>query len=94
MGMFFALVRHRSGTRRSGEQFRVVNFALLEHHVRVRVRRDGEVALPDELSDPHPWHPAQMQQRDAAVAEVVRRPERDRGRPARLRYRGAERVGA
>ena len=56
--------------------------------------RDGEVALPDELSDPHPWHPAQMQQRDAAVAEVVRRPERDRGRPARLRYRGAERVGA
>jgi hypothetical protein len=61
--------------------------------VRVRVGRDGEVALADELADQRPGHVAEMEQRDAAVSEVVRRPERDRGRPACLRDRGPERVG-
>ena len=49
--------------------------------VRVGVGGHREVALADELADPRPGHAAQVQQRDPAVAEVVRREERDRRRP-------------
>jgi hypothetical protein len=39
--------------------------------MRVRVRGDGEVALADVLADPRPRHPAQVQERDSAVARAA-----------------------
>ena len=55
-----------------GEQFRVVELTLLRDNVRVCARRRDEVVMTDELADTRPWHPAQMQERDAAVAQIVR----------------------
>ncbi len=51
----------------------------------VGVSGDRQVALADELTDPGPGHAAQVQERDPAVPQVVRRPEWDRRRFARLR---------
>ena len=48
---------------------------------------------PSETSDLGPGAALPVQQRHAPVAQVVRRPERDRERAARLRNRGAQRVG-
>jgi hypothetical protein len=42
-------------------------------HVRVRVRGDGKVALADLLADSRPRHPAEVEQADPPVAQVVRR---------------------
>jgi hypothetical protein len=39
--------------------------------VLVGVGGDAEVALANELADPCPRHPPQVQQADAAVAEVI-----------------------
>ena len=71
---------------RSPQQLRVVELGLVREHVAVRVRRDREAALADELADPRPRHAAQVQQADPAVAQVVRGEQRDRrppGRPSR-----------
>ena len=57
------------------EQRLVVELALVHEHVRVGVGRDGEVPLPDPLADPRPRDPAQVQQRDAPVAQLVRAPQ-------------------
>jgi len=76
------------------EELAVVEVCFVEQDVGVGVGGDAEVALADELADARPRHPAQVQQADAAVAEVVRRPERDRGRATGLRDRGAQGVGA
>ncbi len=38
--------------------------------MRIRIRGDCEVSLPDLLSDAHPGDAAQMQERDPPVAEV------------------------
>ena len=55
---------------------------------------DGEVALSDELTDPSPGHAAEVQEADAAVSEVVGRPEGNAGGCAGLRDGRAERVGS
>lgn len=54
------------------EEVAVVELALVDEHVRVRVRRGREVPLPDPLADPRPGHPAEVEQRDAPVPQVVR----------------------
>jgi hypothetical protein len=51
----------------------VVELAFVGDDVRVRPRRHNEVVVADKFADPCPRHPAQVQQRDAAVPEVVRR---------------------
>jgi hypothetical protein len=71
----------------------VVEFGFVDEHVRVRVRRDGEVALADVLTDPRPGDPAEVQERDA-VAEVVRAERRDAGGDACSRDRSAEPIAA
>jgi hypothetical protein len=58
------------------EQSRVVEFPLVEHDVRVDVRGRRQVPLADELPDPRPRNAAQVQERDPAVAEVVRAEQR------------------
>ena len=55
-------------SRALGEQGRVVEFRLVQHHVRVDVRGRREVPLADELADPRPGDTAQVEERDAAVA--------------------------
>jgi hypothetical protein len=51
----------------------VVEFGLVGENVRLDVGRDRELALADPLADPRPPHPAQVERRDAPVAQVVRR---------------------
>ena len=50
------LVRRRPvrGFRHLGEQPPVVDFALVEHHMRIGIRGDREVSLADLFSDAHP----------------------------------------
>lgn len=72
----------------------VVELVLADEDMRVRVGGDAEVALADELADARPRHPAQMQEADPPVPEVVRAEQRNAGGLARLRDRRAERVGA
>ena len=83
------------GTTRSCpvEELRVVEFRLVREDVRVGVRGDREIALPDLLADASPRHSAQVEEADAAVPEVVRREPRDAGGPTRLRDRRPQRVG-
>jgi hypothetical protein len=50
----------------------VVDLAV-DEDVRVRVRGDGEVALADELADLRPGLALVMEERDASMAQVVRR---------------------
>ena len=50
--------------------------------------------MADKLADPRPRHPAQVQQRDAAVAQVVRRERRHAGGGAGAGDRGRKPVGA
>ena len=63
----------RSSQHGSGaDELPVVELPLVHEHVRVRVRGDGEVALPDVLADPGPRHAAEVQQGNAPVPEIVR----------------------
>ena len=66
------------------EEGRVVELGLIGQDVRVCVGSDREVALADALSDPGLRHAAEVQERDPAVPEVVRRERRDAGRCARM----------
>jgi hypothetical protein len=50
----------------------VVHFALVSDHMRICAGRRDQVVMADELADPRPRHPAQVEQRDAAVTQVVR----------------------
>ena len=77
-----------------GDQLRVVEFRLVAQDVRVGVGGHGQVALPDELGDPRPRHAPQVEQRDPTMTQIVRRPERDPARLARLRDRRPQRVGS
>jgi hypothetical protein len=72
-------------TGRSVEQSRVVELPFVGDDVRVRASGGYEVVVADELSNPRPRHANQMQQRDAAVAEIVRREARDAGSGAGAR---------
>ena len=60
---------HRANTF---EQLGAVDFAVVHEHVRVRVGRSGEVALPDAGTDLGPAHALLVEQADPAVAEIVR----------------------
>jgi hypothetical protein len=46
--------------------------------------------MPDELSDPSPGHPAEVEQADSPVSEVVRAELRHAGRGAGAGDRGSE----
>jgi hypothetical protein len=70
---------HRAARPRSAEQVRVVELGLVDEEVAVRIRRDGEVALADVLTECRPGHASKMEQRDSAVAEVVRAEHGDTG---------------
>lgn len=61
------------GTTRScpDEELRIVEPRLVRDDVRVGVRGDRKVALADLLTNASPRHPAQVQERDPPVAEVV-----------------------
>ena len=71
---------HRaSGARREGypsppsaDKHRVVELLLVREDVRVRPRGRDEIRVSDEFSDPRPRHPAQMEERDATMPEIVR----------------------
>src|SRR3954462_5547115 len=56
----------------------MVELAVVEQDVRVRVRGDGERALTDAGADQRPRLPLPMPETDSAVAEVVWGPS---GRP-------------
>jgi hypothetical protein len=62
--------------------------------MRVDVRGHREIALTDEFGDASPGNAAQVQQADSPVPEIVRAPLSDALGLARLRDRGAQRVGA
>jgi hypothetical protein len=66
-------------TSESRQQGRVVKFALVGDDVGVRPGRCHEVVMADEFADPGPGHPAEVEQRDAAVTEVMRREARHAG---------------
>ena len=68
------------------EELLAVELLLVGEEVRVRVGGDREVALTDELGDAGPRHAAQVQERDAPVSQVVRRPKRQNS-PPRFRNR-------
>ena len=72
------------------EQCLVVEFGLVSEDMRVGVIGHRQVALADELADPRPRCAAEVQQADPPEAQVVRRPQRDAGRPAGLRDRCPE----
>jgi hypothetical protein len=78
----------------SREQPLALELAVVDHDVRVRIGGDREFALPDERADFCLRAPLPVHQRDTPVAQVVRRPRRNRERLARLRDRSAQRVGA
>ena len=65
------------------EQLGVVELGFVGEHVAVGVRRHGQVPLSDVLSDPRPWHAAQVKEADPSVSEVVRAEGRHAGRRAR-----------
>ena len=71
----------------------VVELALVGDYVRVRPGRRHQVVVADELSDPRPWHPTQVQKRDAAVAEIVRGERWYAGRSAGSSHCRPEPVG-
>jgi hypothetical protein len=50
--------------------------------------------MADELADPRPGHPAEVEQRDAPMPEVVRAERWHAGRGAGALNRGAEAVAA
>jgi hypothetical protein len=64
---------HRQNRLRRTEQRPVVEFGPVNENVRVRVGRHRQLALTDPLGDPRPRLPRQVEQRDSAVAKVVRR---------------------
>ena len=51
------------------EQLGVVELGLVHEHVRVRVRRDREVALADVLADPRPGNTAPDEADECAGGE-------------------------
>jgi hypothetical protein len=55
------------------QYLRVVELALISNNMRVNAARRRDVIVADLLPDPRPRHPGQVQQRDAAVAKIVRR---------------------
>jgi hypothetical protein len=81
-------------SRRSAEQRGVVEFGLVDEDVRVDVGRNRELALTDELCDSGPGNPAQVQEADPPMAQVVRTPKRDPLGAAGLRDRRPQRVRA
>jgi hypothetical protein len=56
--------------------------------------RRHEVIVADELADPRPRHPAQVEQGDTTVAKVVRTERRDASGRAGTRESGAETIAA
>ncbi len=76
------------------EQAGVVQLSLVGEHMAVRVRRYGEVPLPDVLADPRPGDAGKVKQRDPAVAQVVWREGRDPGGGAGTSQRRSELVAA
>ena len=54
------------------EQACEIDFAAVAEHVRIGVCGDGELALSDEAADLCPAASLAVEERDAAVAEVVR----------------------
>jgi hypothetical protein len=82
------------GTRGVREELGVVELTLVGQDVRVGVSRYGEVPLADPFADPRPGESLRVEQRNAPVAEVVRREQRDRCRAAGLRYRRPQSVAA
>jgi hypothetical protein len=54
------------------QQLLVVELTFVSNDMRVRPGGGDEIIVTDELADPSPGHPAQVEQRDAAVSQVVR----------------------
>lgn len=82
---------HRADTL---EQFRPVDLAIVEERVCIAVSRDQLRALADELADLRPRAPLPVQERDAAVAERVRREVRNAGIAAGATDRRPQPIGA
>ncbi len=59
-------------TARSREHLGVVDFGIVDHHVRVRVGGDGQLLLTDEPPDFGPRAALTVQQRDSAVSQIMR----------------------
>ena len=74
------------------EQGAVVQLALVDEDVRVRLRAHEEMLLADELADPRPGHSAQVEQRDAPMPEIARAEERHSRCLTRLRNRRPQSV--
>jgi len=72
----------------------MVKFALVGDHAGVGASRRDEVVLADEFADPGPRDSAQVEQRDAAVSEVVRGELRHASRGAGTSERSAKAVAA
>ncbi len=72
----------------------VIELCLVGEHVAVGVRCNGEVPLPDVLADPRPRYAPEVEQRDPAVPQVVRREGRDPGGGAGASHRRSESVAA
>jgi hypothetical protein len=72
----------------------VIELRLVGDDVGVRACSRDEVVVADELADPRPGHPAEVEQRDAAVAQVVRAEHRYAGSGAGTGNRGAEAIAA
>ena len=78
----------------ASEDGRVVELSLVREHVAVDVRRDGKVALADRFADPAPGRTGKVQERHAAMTQVVGAEERDAGSDARPPDRRPELVDA
>jgi hypothetical protein len=74
------------------EKADVVGFAAVAENVRVRVRRDGELPLPDELSDLCPRPSLVVKEADPPVSQIVRGEDRDPCGSAGASDRGPETI--
>lgn len=72
----------------------LLQFGLVRNHAGVGPRGCDEIAVPDELADPRPWHPTQGEQRDTSVTKIVRRERPHAGCRAGSRERGAKAIRA
>ena len=68
---------HRWRTVRSRERLRVVDFGLVRDDVCVDAARRRDAVVADCLTDLRLRDPLEVQERDAAVTEVMRREHRD-----------------